>query len=211
MCGRFYIASVGEMEKISASAQAESDSDIQVKTSGEIFPGDIVPVLISPKAGDFQSCSSAGRDIEDCRLTAKPMIWGFPKWDGKGLIFNARSEGALEKTIFRQSLLERRAAVPTSGFFEWTPRPGQKKKDRYLFTRHGEEILFLAGFWNSFNEPLSGPIPERFTILTTEANESMSRYHNRMPVILTWSEVDDWLCGDDFQKYLDRVQASVKT
>ncbi len=86
----------------------------------------------------------------------------------------------------------------------------RKKKDRYLFTRPGERFLFLAGVWNAFHEPLSGRIPERFTILTTGANPSMARYHDRMPVILTEAEVDDWLAGPDFARYLDRDQAEVR-
>lgn len=63
--------------------------------------------------------------------------------------------------------------------------------------------------WNSFHDPLSGRIPEHFTILTTSANESMAKFHDRMPVILTDGEVDGWLSGDDFQKYLGRAQSAV--
>jgi putative SOS response-associated peptidase YedK len=101
-------------------------------------------------------------------------------------------------------------ATLTSGFYEWKAVPGQKKKDRFIFTLDGEEYLFLAGFWNSYVDQPKGKIADRFTVLTTEANDSMAQYHNRMPVILTENEVDDWLIGDNFEKYLQRPQAKVR-
>lgn len=194
MCGRFYIAPEVGLEKTFAHMQLKLFPDLPVKHSGEIFPTDIVPVYI----------------MENGQRMAKPMIWGFPRWDNKkAFVFNARQETAMDKRMFRTSLLERRVAVLTTGFFEWTPVPGKKKKDRYIFTLPDQKFLFLAGIWNSFNDPLSGQIPEHFTILTTEANQSMARFHDRMPVILTDSEVDDWLTGADFTQYLNRVQSEV--
>lgn len=194
MCGRFYIAPEAHLEKTFAHVQLKLFQDLPIKYSGEVFPTDIVPVFI----------------MDNGRRMAKPMIWGFPRWDMKnGVIFNARQESALEKNMFRRSLLERRVAILATGFFEWTPVPGQKKKDRYIFTLTGQKFLFLAGIWNSFHDPLSGQIPEHFTVLTTEANQSMAQFHDRMPVILTDDEVDDWLTGADFAKYLNREQSAV--
>lgn len=39
-------------------------------SDGEIRPKDIVPVLINTDGG----------------IKAAPMIWGFPKWDSKGVV-----------------------------------------------------------------------------------------------------------------------------
>lgn len=195
MCGRFYIAPEAGLEKTFAHIQLKLFPDLPVKYSGEIFPTDIVPVFI----------------MENGRRMAKPMIWGFPRWGGKGVVFNARQETALTKPMFSKSLKERRVAILITGFFEWTPVPDQKKKDRYIFTLQGQKFLFLAGMWNSFHDPLSGQIPEHFTILTTNANDSMARFHDRMPIILTDDEVDDWLTADDFTKYLNREQPEVKS
>ena len=190
----FLYRSSGSSGKDFCHVQLKLFPDLPVKYSGEIFPTDIIPVFI----------------MENGQRMAKPMIWGFPRWDNKSVIFNARKETALDKPMFRQSLLERRVAVLTTGFFEWAPAPGQKKKDRYLFTLPGKKFLFLAGIWNTFDEPLSGLIRDRFTILTTEANENMARFHNRMPVILTEAEVDDWLAGNDWSRYLNRPQVAVE-
>lgn len=194
MCGRFYIAPEKHLEQFFAHLQLKLFQDLPIKFSGEIYPSEIVPVFV----------------MKDGQRMAKPMIWGFPRWNASGVVFNARQETAMEKSMFRKPLLERRVAVLTTGFFEWTPVPGQKKKDRFIFTLEGEKYLFLAGMWSSFSDPLSGQIPERFTILTTEANDSMAPFHNRMPVILTDAEVDDWLTTDDFAKYLNPEQIAVK-
>jgi putative SOS response-associated peptidase YedK len=193
MCGRFYIAPDAGLSEAIEAPRLDALEGLPIKFTGEIFPTDIVPVFTR----------------ENGRRVASPMIWGFPKWDGKGVVFNARQETALEKPMFRESLRERRVAALTSGFYEWAPAPGQKKKDRYIFTLTGERFLFLAGFWKSHGGHQAGPIPERFTVLTTGANDSMAPYHNRMPVILTEAEIDDWLAGHDFQKYLGRRPADV--
>ena len=114
MCGRFHIAPEAQLEEIFSPMQLRSFEDQSVKFSGEIFPTDVVPVYIMENG---------------CRLV-KPLIWGFPKGDWKGVIFNARQERALEQTMLRDSLLQRRVAVPTSGLFEWTLAPGETKTDR---------------------------------------------------------------------------------
>ena len=38
-------------------------------------------------------------------------------------------------------------------------------------------------------------------ILTTQANASVSPVHNRMPVVLDESELEDWVYDDKFTEY----------
>jgi putative SOS response-associated peptidase YedK len=194
MCGRFFIAPEADLKNALKAKGQKLNLDLPIKFSGEIFPTDIVPVLT----------------LEKGQRLARPMIWGFPGWRGNSVVFNARQETALEKPMFKKSLRERRVAAPTTGFYEWKLADGQKKKDRFIFSLDGEKFLFLAGFWNSYVDHPSGKIPDRFTVLTTQANASMVNYHNRMPVILTDREIDDWLAGDDFEKYLKRSQAELR-
>jgi putative SOS response-associated peptidase YedK len=35
------------------------------------------------------------------------------------------------------------------------------------------------------------------TIIVGPANEWMSRFHNRMPVVLSWNDAGTWMTGDD--------------
>lgn len=70
------------------------------------------------------------------------MSWGFPKWDGKGVIINAKSETASEKNI-KQSLLQRRCVIPSTGFYEWNN--AGKSKEKYLFRSETSPVLYMAG------------------------------------------------------------------
>ena len=51
--------------------------------------------------------------------------------------------------------------------------------------------MYMAGFWNYFGAE------SRFIILTTEANDSMRKVHDRMPLILPENQIKDWIHEDD--------------
>lgn len=191
MCGRFNLnGSAKEVLSILEELSHEPGADA-VKT-GEIFPTDIVPVLTQTEGA----------------VRPEAMVWGFPRWDNKGVIFNARAETALSKPLFRNALLHYPAVVPTTGFYEWKTTLGQRKKIKYLFSDPQAEVLYLAGFFNFFNEKY-GPVPRRFTILTTDANASMAAYHNRMPVLIRHSEREAWLSGCRLESFLNRTPFAV--
>ncbi len=50
----------------------------------------------------------------------------------------------------------------------------------------------LAGLWEVWRKP-DGKRVESFTIVTTEPNELVRPFHNRMPVILRPEEEEHWL------------------
>lgn len=190
MCGRYYIETEEELTEIRAIIQETQDKlygkpeAAQLKM-GEIFPTNTVPIL--------------GLN------GAEAMQWGFPKWDGKGVVINARSETVHDKNMFRGSLMERRCVVPTTGFYEWR-HEGGKSKEKYLFTLPGEKVLYLAAIYNIFE----GDTLARFSILTTAANESMVPYHDRMPVLLGAGERDWWISdGNSTDGILHRVPAQL--
>lgn len=180
MCGRFEIdPGMPELKTLTSG----SGLSLQYKT-GEIFPSDRALVFM----GDGE------------KTVPSSMIWGFPKWDGKGVIFNARAETVHEKTMFKKAVLHQRVAIPTSGFYEWRAERG-RTKTKYLFTHPTENILWLAAIFARFDNE------NRFTILTTAANDSMSPYHHRMPVLLEQNELDSWISGEDMdiQTFLERT------
>ena len=186
MCGRFSLnAQLKEVRSILEEVAWDSEP-VPVKT-GEIYPSDVVPVFERTRGW----------------VRTKAMTWGFPRWDGKGVVFNARAETALEKPIFRKALLHRPAVVPTTGFYEWKAVPGQRKKEKYLFREQGAELLYLAGFYNLFDGP-PGSLRERFVILTTAANASMTPFHDRMPILLRGEERESWLGGRALEAFLTR-------
>ena len=127
------------------------------------------------------------------------MTWGFTNPVKKGLIINARAETAREKVTFADSVAKRRCVIPASGFYEWDPY-----KARYRFTSPEGGLLLLAGFYRR-----EQGVP-RFTILTTEANDSMIKVHDRMPVMISREEIRPWI-GDDAKlpDFLSRKQVSL--
>ena len=182
MCGRYFLFSDNEMsEIISIVKQAEQNSKLEIKT-GEIFPTNIAPVLIK----------------QQNNIKPFAMQWGFPKFDGKGVIINARSETAATKPTFAKSLMLRRCLIPTTGFYEWKTEE-DKKKSKYLFTVPNNEILYLAGIYNTFKDV------DCFTILTASPNKYIDDVHNRMPVVLDKNEYSCWLNNEvDLPKIFNR-------
>ena len=177
MCGRFWIdpeTSEAELQRIIDilnRKQAESSSPARLKT-GEICPTDVAPVIANSRA-----------------RTIKPFLmqWGF---SGIGTnarpVINARSETALEKSMFREPLLERRCLVPASHYFEWQAQ-GRIKIKHAIKTV--EPMVYMAGIYR-FEPNRSLPV---FSILTKEAAPDIQHIHDRMPIIIPKAHCDEWL------------------
>jgi putative SOS response-associated peptidase YedK len=204
---------------IVAEAQQRADaaeSGVAVKT-GEVFPTDVVPVLVAPVEGEGEARRSGVEDLE-----ARPMVWGYPGFDERrNVIFNTHIEQAAQRPMWRESFALRRCVVPTSGFYEWRrgnarsgragsstgSRAGSRVnphgREKLLFTVPDEPTLYLAGIYRSFGAPAETDSPaviqavsalhDRFSIMTTAANSSISDVHDRMPVILRQNELEGWL------------------
>lgn len=171
MCGRFYVDE--SMEKEIWGVVRELTRKEKVPTVGEVKPSD--PLLIIK--GSRQA------------LDVEAMSWGFRQFTGSGLIINARAESVIEKPMFKDSILQRRCVIPASWFYEWN-----RQKEKVTFKREDSSILFMAGFYQKYEEG------NRFVILTTDANESMRPVHDRMPVILEEHELRDWIYDFEFMR-----------
>lgn len=126
------------------------------------------------------------------------LRWGLiPGWAKDETIatrlINARGETLAEKPAFRNAYRSRRCIVPASGFYEWKAIPGGKQP--YYIHPANDELLGFAGLWERWTSPAGTPI-DTFTVVTTEANESMRALHERMPVILQPGDDNLWLRRD---------------
>jgi putative SOS response-associated peptidase YedK len=103
---------------------------------------------------------------------------------------NARAETIASSSAFREAFARGRCIVPADGFFEWTGSGPARQP--IWFHRPDGRLIYFAGLYESWR-----PQPEQwqrtFTIITTTPNDLLARVHNRMPVILDESVVDDWL------------------
>jgi len=186
MCGRYTVFTEEEIIEMNAIiAEVSQRFGYKPVATGEIFPTNLAPVLW----------------MEANRLSPKPVLWGYPKWDGKGVIINARAETALEKNMFRKSLLERRCVIPSTGFYEWQHVEGKKKKDKYLLRLPESKMLYMAGMTGFFKDATGQPY-EAYCILTTASNESVQPIHDRMPVILMPDEREAWLTDEGFMQHV---------
>ena len=117
---------------------------------------------------------------------------------------NARSESVFDKPSFRDSILERRCLVASTGFFEFKEVKG--KKYPYFIHLAGTEIFSFAGLYSSWTDRSTGEMFNSFSILTRQADAFMADIHNtkkRMPVILPQSLEKEWLNPDLTKKEIE--------
>lgn len=120
---------------------------------------------------------------------------------------NAVSEELLQKNkVYRESALERRCIILSTGFYDWRHIYGTNKrtgeplktatKYPYRVSLKGKEYFWLAGIWNPWTDADTGEHVESCAIVTTQANLVMEQIHNskeRMPTMLTDELAFDWL------------------
>ena len=148
----------------------------KVKSYGEIFPTDVVPVIAPNRSG---------------LRTVYPMKWGY---SGKSLLMNARSETAAEKPTFRDDWARHRCIVPASWYFEWEHYPGSDGKkhtgDKYMIHPKDCAVTWLCGLYR-----IENGLPV-FVILTREPGETIRFLHDRMPLIMPDELVTEWIRPD---------------
>jgi len=120
------------------------------------------------------------------------LQWGLiPFWskEAKGFI-NARVETIDEKPTFNESFQRRRCLIPADGFYEWE-RVNKKISQPYYFQMKNGMPFAFAGVWDRWKS--EGNTIISCAIITTTANELLSRIHHRMPVILPPESHALWL------------------
>ena len=163
MCGRYFIDEGMTAEISRVTGIAETKLRI---STGDVHPSETAPVI---------------RTLQGTPVV-EGLAWGFPGRQGRGLLINARAETALEKSMFRESVRRRRCVVPARKFYEWN-----RQKEMAVFEQTDRGILYMAGFYDYVGQR------ERFVLLTTAANASVSPVHDRMPLILDAEECFRWL------------------
>ena len=117
----------------------------------------------------------------------RALRWGLtPSWvrnprSSPGII-NARAEGLQTKPAFQNAFRVRRCLIPATGIYEWTGN--RSPKQPWHIHRADGELLVMAGLW----EP-HAILGDTCTIVTCRPSIWMSKYHNRMPVVL---EPENW-------------------
>jgi putative SOS response-associated peptidase YedK len=177
MCGRFTLMLDAE--------ELKSEFDLQH------VPADVFPRYnIAPSQQLVVVTDWAARRAEWMRWGLVPS-WAKDPAIGNKMI-NARSETAQEKPSFRNAFARRRCLILADGFYEWQRPPGKGPSAPYYFYAADGKPFAFAGLWEFWRSP-EGEDLRSCTILTTRANGIVSPVHERMPVMLSGTEMQGWL------------------
>ncbi len=165
MCGRYSI-----QKKTSLTANSLVKKNINVDLEQDNFncsPGGKYPCIKSATNGKYLEMTTFG------------ILPSWAKPDFRRL-HNARLEGIGTKVSFKKLIINSRAIIPITGFYEWAKK--DDKKIPYYFTRNDDQDIFLAGIHEN----------GQFTIITREATDQNIKIHHRQPVIISKSQINNY-------------------
>ena len=181
MCCRYWADESPELreivEEMNRSPLVEKwQKTTDVKSYGEIFPTNVVPVIAPDRSG---------------ARAVYPMKWGYT---GRSLLMNARSETAADKPTFREDWTRHRCIVPASWYFEWEHFFGKNGRkytgDKYMIHPKDAAMTWLCGLYR-----IENGLPV-FVVLTREPGERIRFLHDRMPLIMPGDLISEWIRPD---------------
>lgn len=132
------------------------------------------------------------------KLQLRAKKWGYPALKGNNVIFNARIERFYDGTesMWDESFAKRRCIILTDQFFEsgrqyYQLANGKKYKQRFALQNTNSKLTMIAGIYED----------DHFALVTTKPNKTMSKIHDRMPLILEENELRHYL----FQNFTDLI------
>lgn len=181
MCGRYNIITDPQALIDGFSVAISSINSDALQSITECFPGMDLPVIRQ---------TNAGRELLFMRWGLVPHCSKTEKT--KYSTINAKAETLMEKPTYREPFLHKRCIIPAKGFFEWCGPKGKKQK--YYISDKNNLLIAFAGLWDCWRS--EDKQVESFTIVTTDSNKEVSAIHERMPVILEQSQIEQWLNED---------------
>ena len=168
MCGRFAQTSI-----------IKATSDIVKTVIGKVDSIDNFNISPGQEAAVIKKYSN-GRALELGHWSI------FPSWakDKEGFrpLHNTRLE-SLVKPYFKRLISTNRLLIPCSYFYEWS-KSEENKKIPYCFKFKNEnDLMYFAGVFEN----------NQFSIITREADGENSKIHNRQPLIINKSKINDYL------------------
>jgi len=139
------------------------------------------------------------RVVSDYSTTERllgPARWSLvPPWEKTLTLpystFNARAEKVGATRAFRGALTHQRALIPTGGYYEWVTQDGVKSP--HFISSTTDTPLAFAALYSWWQGGSDSPPLCTATILTTEAPETLSWIHPRIPVFVPPESWAGWL------------------
>jgi len=126
------------------------------------------------------------------------MKWGLiphlHSLDNKIRFMTAEIETIKQVSFFHNLFEQKRCLIPISGFYEMDHKT--VPQEPYYFYLPYHELFTVAGIWNSSS--INGKIIHTFSILTKKSDANVGCVNNRMPVIITPANHQQWLENSDF-------------
>lgn len=195
MCGRMSLAlSRKDFEDFLLSQFPSIDFSLfekeRYKKRFNISPGDDHPIIF----------------WDEDRPKLRFMRWGLvPPWAKDSSVghkmINARSETIFEKASFKEAAKHRRCLVPIGSYYEWK-RDG-KNKTPYRFHHKEKPLLFLSGIFEKWRGESGGAPLRTFSLITRDADQSITEIHHRMPVLLPEFQYQSWLTRKNIEEKRD--------
>ncbi|MEU6138466.1 SOS response-associated peptidase [Nocardioides sp. NPDC047086] len=169
---------------------------------------DVYAVLERPPNTSPRAPLRQGEEDTSSERQLRSVRWGLvPSWakDVKigNRMINARMETVGDKPAYRRAFAKRRCLLPADGYFEWyateaKDAKGKPRKQPYFITPKDGGVLAMAGLYELWPDPAKAEDdPGRWlwscTVITTEAEDSLGRIHDRMPLMVERERWDQWL------------------
>ena len=181
MCGRYSV-----QKKTLLVANGLVKKNINVDLDQDNFncaPGGKYPCIKSATNGKY------------LEMTVFGILPSWAKPDFRRL-HNARLEGIETKVSFKKLMVNSRAIICLTGFYEWQKK--SEKKVPYYFTRSDDQDLFACGIHDN----------GQFTIITRPASSENAVVHHRQPVIISKSQINNYFnLNNNAVEFLNSVKA----
>ena len=182
MCGRY---SVQKKTLLVANGLVKKNINVDLEQDNfNCAPGGKYPCIKSATNGKY------------LEMTVFGILPSWAKPDFRRL-HNARLEGIETKVSFKKLIVNSRAVIPITGFYEWAKQ--NEKKVPHYFTRTDDQDIFLAGIHDN----------GQFTIITREAaSEENLKIHHRQPVVISKSQINNYFnLNNNAVEFLNSVKA----
>jgi putative SOS response-associated peptidase YedK len=205
MCGRYVSPDGVALERRFKIASGDSNRFVQ---RFNVAPTTIVPVICQHEHG--------GLALSGARWGLIPHWWKQPKLPT--FSFNARSEEAVSKPMWRDAYRRSRCLIPAAGWYEWhegeivdgTGEVRAFKRPHFVYDPI-DSIVAFAGLMSWWTNP-DGERMLTCALLSKAAAPSIASVHDRMPVVLGPEYYEEWTnVGQTNAASVERMIAAAQT
>jgi putative SOS response-associated peptidase YedK len=178
MCGRYVTPEEAAIERLWNITKGMP----AFPRSWNVAPGASVPLLrLNSETGELE--------VVLARWGLIPHWWKDAKAPSR--TFNARSEEAAGKPLWRDAMRRGRCVIPAEGWYEWQAR--KPRKQPYFIRRKDGNPVGFAGLMAAWRRPDTDEWVTSCAILTLPAAGAIAHVHERMPAALPRDAQDTWL------------------